>query len=84
MLGQRAVTVTVDRTFLGEGVRWIIALKGSYADRDVDGFLDRERQRYREQMVRCAHIFRMMEPRPVRVGLYFPLLCGWRELDVGD
>jgi riboflavin kinase/FMN adenylyltransferase len=45
----RAVThIAVDRTFVAEGVRWIVDFKtGSHEGADRDAFLDREQERYR-------------------------------------
>jgi hypothetical protein len=45
----------------------------------VESFLDRERERYRAQLERYARLMRGMDDHPVRLGLYFPLLGGWRE-----
>ena len=45
----------------------------------VEAFLDQEQERYRDQLERYADIIRRIDDRPVRVGLYFPLLKGWRE-----
>jgi hypothetical protein len=42
-------------------------------------FLDREQQRYRGQLEKYAAVLKKLDPRPVRLGLYFPLLGGWRE-----
>ena len=72
--------VVVDRTFVDEeGIRWIVDYKTA-ADRggDAEAFLDREENRYRPQLDRYAQILRAWEDRPVRVGLYFPLIPAWR------
>jgi hypothetical protein len=45
----------------------------------VEGFLDREQERYRDQLDRYAALMQAAEGQPVRRGLYFPLLKGWRE-----
>ncbi|MBI3993146.1 MAG: UvrD-helicase domain-containing protein, partial [Candidatus Lambdaproteobacteria bacterium] len=74
--------VKLDRTFIDEqGTRWIVDYKvGGHESTDVDAFLDREQERYREQLERYARIVGQWEPgRPIRLGLYFPLLRGWRE-----
>ncbi len=75
------VDVVVDRSFVdADGVRWIVDYKsGRHEGGDVDAFLDREQQRYREQLQRYARLFAAMESRPIRLGLYFPALAGWRE-----
>ena len=47
------------------------------ADREV--FLDNERVRYAAQLQRYGALMRMLDAREIRLGLYFPLLGGWRE-----
>jgi len=81
VLGQEIVSVAIDRTFVDEhGTRWIVDYKtGTHAGGDVEAFLDRERERYRPQLERYAALMRGMDGRPIRLGLYFPLLGGWRE-----
>jgi ATP-dependent exoDNAse (exonuclease V) beta subunit len=75
------VHVAVDRTFVAEdGTRWIVDYKtGEHEGGDLEGFLDREQERYREQLERYARIMTRLDGRPVRVALYFPLLQAWRE-----
>ena len=71
----------LDRSFVdAEGTRWIVDFKLSRhegAGREV--FLDRERERYRAQLDEYAALVRALDDRPIRLGLYFPLLAGWRE-----
>ncbi len=75
------VGVVIDRTFVDEdGTRWIIDYKSSvHIGGGLDAFLDRERERYRYQLERYARLMANVEKRPIRLGLYFPLLQGWRE-----
>lgn len=75
--------VVVDRTFVDqEGVRWVIDFKtGRHAGTDIDTFLDQEQDRYRIQLEGYANIFKKLEDRPICLGLYFPLLPGWRQWD---
>jgi ATP-dependent helicase/nuclease subunit A len=85
LLEGEIVHVSVDRSFVDEdGVRWIVDYKTS--DRQgggVDYFLDEEQRRYRGQLERYARLFR--PSGAVKLGLYFPLLDGWREwLPAGD
>jgi ATP-dependent exoDNAse (exonuclease V) beta subunit len=81
VLDGEVVDVAIDRTFVDEqGRRWIIDYKtGTHEGGDLDAFLDREQARYREQLERYAKILARLDPRPVRLALYFPLLHGWRE-----
>ena len=79
----KLVNIIVDRTFIdAEGVRWIIDYKtGTHEGRDVDAFLDSEMARYLGQMERYAAIFKQLEERAIKLGLYFPLMSGWRSWD---
>ncbi len=79
--GADAALIVIDRTFVdAAGTRWIIDYKtGVHAGGEVDAFLDQEQQRYFPQLTRYANILQTMENRPIRLGLYFPLLGGWRE-----
>ncbi len=71
----------VDRTFVdASGARWIVDYKISVHEGGASGqFLDREMERYREQLENYAALFRKMEERPIRLGLYFPLMQAWRR-----
>lgn len=70
----------VDRTFVDGGKRWIVDYKtGAHTGGDLEGFLDNEQDRYRAQLEGYASLIRSMDSRPVTLGLYFPLLQGWRE-----
>jgi ATP-dependent exoDNAse (exonuclease V) beta subunit len=73
-----ASTYIVDRTFrTAEGARWIVDYKtSSHEGADRDEFLDQQRERYRAQLERYA---RALAAGEVTLGLYFPLLSGWRE-----
>jgi ATP-dependent exoDNAse (exonuclease V) beta subunit len=73
--------IVIDRTFVDEsGVRWIIDYKTSaHEGGDLEAFLDNEKERYREQLERYARLMVQRDDRPIRLGLYFPLLGEWRE-----
>lgn len=73
----------LDRTFVDtQGTRWIIDYKtGDLRDDDVESFLDNELERYRSQLENYAYILNLAEHRPIKLGLYFPLLKGWRSWD---
>ncbi len=79
--GDRFIHLVLDRTFVdSDGVRWIVDFKLSrHKGADAGAFLDREQERYRTQLETYARVMREIDPRPIRVGLYFPLLPGWRE-----
>jgi ATP-dependent exoDNAse (exonuclease V) beta subunit len=80
-LDGRLLHVILDRTFIdADGTRWIIDYKtGSHGGGGLEAFLDREQDRYRAQLERYALILRALDPRPIRLGLYFPLMAAWRE-----
>ncbi len=79
VLNGRAQRYVVDRTFVFEGTRWIIDYKTSaHTGGDLEGFLDNEQQRYRSQLEGYADVLQTLESGPVNLGLYFPMLQGWR------
>ena len=78
--------VAIDRSFVdGDGVRWVIDFKtGSHEGGDVEAFLDNEKKRYQQQLENYASIISKLRgdadsPVSIRLGLYFPMLGGWRE-----
>ncbi len=77
-------SVVLDRTFVdSSGIRWIIDYKTSmHEGSGSEEFLDRERERYRGQLEHYAQIMARIDGRPLRLGLYFPLMKGWREWSV--
>ncbi|HRP34420.1 MAG TPA: UvrD-helicase domain-containing protein [Gammaproteobacteria bacterium] len=85
-LDGRVVQGIVDRSFLDEsGVLWIIDYKtGRHEGAELDAFLDREQERYRAQLERYARMLAARHAGPIRMGLYFPQLSGWREWGAGD
>lgn len=78
------VNIVIDRTFVDQdGIRWIVDYKTSrHESGDVEEFLDLQVDRYREQLEKYGRMMSAYEPRPIRVGLYFPLLRGWREWSI--
>jgi hypothetical protein len=79
--GNQIVHYRLDRTFVEDGVRWIIDYKtASCDDGDIDAFLTSELVRHRPQLERYAAAMGQLDPRPIRLGLYFPMLpafCDW-------
>ncbi|MFN7925495.1 MAG: UvrD-helicase domain-containing protein [Bryobacteraceae bacterium] len=70
----------VDRTFVEHGVRWVIDFKTSTLEGSgLDEFLDNEQARYSARMEHYRKLYARLGAEPVRLGLYFPLLGGWRE-----
>ena len=76
----------LDRTFIDPdtGTRWIIDYKTStHEGGDIEAFLDSEVLRYGAQLERYASAMAEIDPAPIRVGLYFPLLGVMRDWDAG-
>ena len=62
------------------GSDWVVDYKTSSHEGCGSGRLSRrEQERYRFQLDRYAALMRLLDGRPVKRGLYFPLLKGWRE-----
>lgn len=81
MLDGVAINAVIDRSFVDEGVRWIIDYKTSdpLQGEPLEAFLDHQQAHYRAQLESYAALLRQFDPHhPVRVGLYFPLLAAWR------
>ncbi len=71
----------LDRTYVLNGERWIIDYKTStHSGGNLEGFLESESERYREQLERYRQAVALNEERPVRTALYFPLLDRFLEL----
>jgi len=75
------VRAVFDRSFVDDaGIRWVIDYKTSqHLGGGVEQFLDREVERYRPQLQRYARLASGLGQEPIRLGLYFPLMCAWRE-----
>lgn len=73
--------IVIDRSFVDEeGVCWIIDYKtGDHRGGSVEAFLDSELERYQSQLERYARVVALTTDAPIALGLYFPLLQGWRE-----
>jgi ATP-dependent exoDNAse (exonuclease V) beta subunit len=80
----RVTNIRIDRTFVDkEGTRWIVDYKTSrHEGPDLDIFLDQEQARYRSQLEKYGVLMQSIDNRPVKLGLYFPLLQSWREMDL--
>ena len=73
--------LVVDRTFVDEGgTRWIVDYKtGGHEGGDLTTFLDTDQERYSAQLENYAKVMGEMDDRPIRLGLYFPLIRAWRD-----
>ena len=82
--GGALIHVTLDRTFIANGVRWIVDFKtGRHEGANVARFMDTELERYGAQLERYARIMRGLDSHSrLRLALYYPLVeGGWREWD---
>ncbi len=72
-------SLVIDRTFTApDGIRWIADYKtSSHEGTDLEGFLDRERERYQAQLQRYAQALSAGDG--TMLGLYFPAHAGWRQ-----
>ena len=78
----QARNLVLDRTFLHDGIRWIIDYKtSSHTGGDLEGFLANEAERYREQLQGYREAMALSETRPIKTALYFPLLDRMLEVE---
>ena len=79
----KLINAILDRTFIdNDGIRWIIDYKTSrHEGANQETFLDHEQERYREQLEKYALLMNQLCKENIKLGLYFPLLQGWREWD---
>src|SRR5262249_31254639 len=75
-LGDSVRTFSIDRLFEDSaGQQWVVDFKTSrHEGGGLEEFLDEQRKRYDLQLRTYATAF-----ENARLGLYFPLLCAWRE-----
>jgi len=67
-------TSVIDRTFVDQGVRWIIDYKFSQPaeGESEQRFIQRQTELYRSQLSHYAMLYKQLENRPLRCALYFP------------
>ncbi|MDT8419653.1 MAG: UvrD-helicase domain-containing protein [Desulfuromonadales bacterium] len=78
----RVIHAVIDRTFIADGVRWVIDYKTSSPQQGEteEAFVLREKDHYRRQMESYVELMRAMDPgRVVWAALYFPLCDQWIE-----
>ena len=82
VLGQhRPISMVLDRSFIANGIRWIIDYKtSSHGGGDLEGFLENEARRYQDQLQRYRDAMALTETLPIRTALYFPLLDRFKEV----
>jgi len=63
----------VDRTFVADGVRWIVDYKSGYhAGAALEGFLVQEAERYREQLSGYRRLFEGLGNARITTALFLP------------
>ncbi|HQR60020.1 MAG TPA: UvrD-helicase domain-containing protein [Methylophilaceae bacterium] len=78
--GSQFATYVIDRTFVEDGVRWVIDYKSARLDTVEEDILTREAARYRPQLARYAALFRE-EGLPIRMAVFFVAYGKLVELD---
>ena len=78
-----AGTSVIDRTFIDNGIRWIIDYKLSSpaSQENEQQFIDRQTEAYRSQLKHYGSLYRKLESNPVRCALYFPQIPLFIEVD---
>ncbi|ETN92411.1 ATP-dependent helicase/nuclease subunit A [Gammaproteobacteria bacterium MOLA455] len=76
-------TSVIDRTFVDDGIRWIIDYKLSQpAEGESEAqFIRRQSSAYSAQLGHYAKLYGSMQPNPVRCALYFPQIPMFIELE---
>ncbi|MCD6039914.1 MAG: addA [Gammaproteobacteria bacterium] len=74
-------SLAIDRTFVDEmGIRWIIDYKtAALQDENRELFLDKAQSKYASQLTAYAKAIQKIDQRPIKLGLYFPLIPAWRS-----
>ena len=77
-------TSIIDRSFIDQGVRWIIDYKMAEpeAGESKQDFANRQTRQYQAQLTHYAGLYRKMEGNPVKCALYFPLMPMFIEVNV--
>ncbi|HLF66715.1 MAG TPA: PD-(D/E)XK nuclease family protein, partial [Gammaproteobacteria bacterium] len=73
-------TIIIDRTFVANNERWIIDYKTSLPIGDHEDFLTQDVPTHAAQLHYYAQVMQKIDNRPIRLGLYYPLISAWREL----
>ncbi len=83
LIDNKIKALIIDRTFIDEsGIRWVIDYKtAAFSGENKEHFLNEEQEKYSQQLIEYATALHAIDSRPIRLGLYFPLLPAWREWD---
>jgi ATP-dependent exoDNAse (exonuclease V) beta subunit len=82
VVGNSVASGIIDRVRVDDdGTHWIVDYKSStHEGGDLQGFLDAEARRYKDQLARYAGLYRAYSGHEVRCALYFPLLQAFVEV----
>jgi ATP-dependent exoDNAse (exonuclease V) beta subunit len=77
-------TSIIDRTFVSNGVRWIIDYKLSKPNNgeSFNEFKDRQVDLYKTQLSHYAYLYAQISIQPVKCALYFPKLGSFVEVSI--
>lgn len=83
-LNDKMTQLIIDRTFIDEdNIRWIIDYKtAACPGEDKEHFLNAEMLLYKDKMLSYASAFQHLDKRPIKLGLYFPLMTAWCEWSI--
>jgi ATP-dependent exoDNAse (exonuclease V) beta subunit len=87
MKEEQMIHAVIDRTFVADGVRWVVDYKTSTpaTGEKHEDFFQREGSRYQPQLQIYAELMQRFDPdHQVRAALYFPLVDGWLEIDTAN
>ncbi|UTA46362.1 UvrD-helicase domain-containing protein [Simiduia sp. 21SJ11W-1] len=81
---QGAKQWVIDRTFVDQGVRWVIDYKSSLpgTNQTLGEFAAEQATRYQGQLMTYARLARQLGPEAVKVALYFPLCDHFQPVDI--
>ena len=77
-------TTIVDRSFIDDGIRWVIDYKTSKVPDDDNLDLNLKAQQYEAQLMLYGKIYQSMEDLPVKAGIYFTDVGILEEVDVSE
>ena len=72
----------IDRTFIADGVRWIIDYKTATPNEEsLDAFLETQEKQHQQQFKHYTNVLNAFDPvHPIQCALYFPLIPAWHEI----
>lgn len=70
----------IDRTFIDNGIRWIIDYKTTIPkNSDITAFVKQQYEFHHKQLEKYAQTMQYLDDKPIRLGLYFPMISKWYE-----